>query len=904
MAQIAERINPNFEKIGSIKVLSSSGPTSSERVGLVFGGYAYSADIQANEGNGYSITIKVISKNGKYSISSKDLSAIKTGSKNIVIGNFTFFDFYLIEYSVDKEVDSSILTLTYKDKSIFLDKVFIGLFNNDFGRTFDATGNLSIPENTFSEPTFAQFNYKCDDGPNGIKIASLGRFLNRVYTKFAQQTIFKTYFVTQNKTSLPSYLQSDAFYSRFDYKIDGVNGGFIILGREEINEEVCVLPEVTYCFKDLLASLAYSKIPGIEKFNLGDNEAHSLLRRNYFGSLRSVLDSWGRDFGLKFYFQPKIEYSYKDYTDDANNPVKSIEDENLKIINLTSSSISLKKLNQVLNDNTSLNKVIESLAEKASLEGTKKSNLITTIKRNARTFSSNSSYSFSGSSYALGLENIPSLYFQNPGSTDFIISGTLSNYDEDLRDIYNIQKENYGALGIFNFHNIGNDRSITRSLDFLKLFGPGLGENPSETLNDFNIILAVYDEGLHRRIKDWEKAVMSEFYNQYFMINLPKTTGSCNQYNNFSTSYETTPSSEIYSSNELPFSDLLFAQTPLNKNYSNAKYPPIFKAENPFDAKNQQEYEILANSIPEFSSKKTLTIINLKENTKAQISFMSCLNNDAYIKLTNLLQQGSVSIIVSRKLNSVGINNIYLDTSGQNSSVTTLSDLTNKRDVATKCPTLICDESLANTVCGNANNANEVNSIDTGFINRASRRVVIQLFDNTNRYLVLPTSSAYKYAVVKNSDFSTTFSGGAFIFGVPPYYENENVLSCEVAKNDVPESLTQAVSEQGIQSQIVTFDPKTGKNERVVSAQQYHNIVASQVNGSVLEPFESKRISLTSTHVPSQLIEFIFKSPLLNSMQFSLNESGFNTVLDFSSRPKQFKPQDSVFLTQKFLRTL
>jgi hypothetical protein len=63
-------------------------------------------------------------------------------------------------------------------------------------------------------------------------------------------------------------------------------------------------------------------------------------------------------------------------------------------------------------------------------------------------------------------------------------------------------------------------------------------------------------------------------------------------------------------------------------------------------------------------------------------------------------------------------------------------------------------------------------------------------------------------------------------------------------------------------------------------------------------------VSLTSTYIPSQLVAYIFDSPILNSINFSFNESGFNTTLDFSSRPKYPKQKDSLFLTERFLRKL
>ena len=76
------------------------------------------------------------------------------------------------------------------------------------------------------------------------------------------------------------------------------------------------------------------------------------------------------------------------------------------------------------------------------------------------------------------------------------------------------------------------------------------------------------------------------------------------------------------------------------------------------------------------------------------------------------------------------------------------------------------------------------------------------------------------------------------------------------------------------------------------------------MKNSVPDAFEQKKVSLTSTYIPVQLVRYIFSSPILNSINFSFNESGFNTTLDFSSRPKQPKQKDSLFLTERFLRKL
>ena len=226
MATVATSTNTNIETIKSIKVVSSANPTD-ETSSLLFGGYGYSSDVQANNGDGYSIAIKVIIKDGKYNISSKDLNVTTKGSKNITVGNFIFYDFYLVSYSIDKEVENSILTLTYKDKSIFMEKVFIGLFGYHYGNSFDLNGKFRQNPGIYNEPTSVSFQYKCTDSK--YVDATLQRNLNRVRTLGATYSIFKKnvskFPSLSNSSQLPEYLKSDAFFCRYAYPTLGVNGG-------------------------------------------------------------------------------------------------------------------------------------------------------------------------------------------------------------------------------------------------------------------------------------------------------------------------------------------------------------------------------------------------------------------------------------------------------------------------------------------------------------------------------------------------------------------------------------------------------------------------------------------------------------------------------------------------------
>ena len=173
--------------------------------------------------------------------------------------------------------------------------------------------------------------------------------------------------------------------------------------------------------------------------------------------------------------------------------------------------------------------------------------------------------------------------------------------------------------------------------------------------------------------------------------------------------------------------------------------------------------------------------------------------------------------------------------------------------------------------------------------------------------MILPVLSDYRYSESINNENTVTFAGESYVLGNPPVYDEDptvnNVMSYEVIDNAVPEILSQSVTPDGFQDQVITFGAD-GKNSSVLSAKDYHDKVSQNLNNSVPEAFEQKKLTLTSTYVPDLLSPYLFKSSILNSISFSFNESGFNTTLDFSSRPKQPKQKDSLFLTERFLRKL
>jgi len=917
MATVVDKINPNFEKIGKIQVLSSSKATSEELEGKIFGGYGYSANVQVNNGDGYSITIRVISRDGRYTIDSSKLNATKIGSKNIVIGNFTFYDFYLINYTIEKEVDSSILSLTYKDKSIFMDKVYIGLLGFDYSFSFKKTitkdgkiiSSINKPTNIVTRLESASFLYKCENSIDPIS-AFIRRELSSVITP--GYDVYKNLGEEFERNKTYDFLNSKAFYSKYNYNKNGVNGGSIVLGAEQMKEDFCSLPDVNYCFKDLLSALHYSEIPGLLNFNLGQNTIYKSLRRKYFGTLRSVLNNWGADFGFKFYFQPKIKFYKKDYSNLNNKPTENYITEGLKYIDLKSGDVTLDNLNTLFNPNLSsynvnLQKVIRSISESASLEGTNKSTVLTPIRRDARAFKTNYDlvYPKEGSLVDFSKAQIPPKFGSFSINADFLIRSTFLLYNESLRDVYAWQTGSYSILGISNLSYVGGEIKSFNS--FLEVFIPAIGGQVQDVLNVpqlrdtllnyYNFYVGVYDEDQYKKNIDLEKELINNYYNKFVEVSLPSDSSNCRVNSNSTFKYSTEPS----------YSDEFY----VNGN-------PLIKVDNPFDSRNESQMTSLLSVINPNGSiiSKGVQIVDFKNQPTAWSNFLICLTPQGQKYYKNLLSQyGKLSLILVPKYAYLNISNISLVNDFNNSSLTVEKNKSlakyNTEKTKGDCNKTICEQSLADALCFSNQNTASSNSIVQGFKTNSCLAIKIETTGG-NFYLRLPCNSSYQYSLIEKFNGTATYSSASFVQGDLPDSNSpdsnlyDNVLSVNVVKNDVPESLVQAESSNGIQDQILIYDTDaaSGKKATITNVIDYHDIVKKQLGSSVLKPHQQKTIALTSTYVPIELVDYIFNNPILNSMNFTISESGFEMAFDFQSRPKELKPKDVIFVTEQFLKIL
>lgn len=210
-------------------------------------GYIYSAEInQGYAENSNSLTIDIVyEQNQPIVLPQKNL----TTSYRIEFGSLVFPVNYFIKHTKNVAVNEEIITCTFIDNSIILDRYFVGLSNRHY--------RISESNQTFN------VSVTCANCDNSISVqnGNISRSL---------------------VSSSPNLLINN----------------LIVVGEEEFIDQACDVPDVKYSFSDLLAAMA--KIPNFSFRNFADiNPAY---KNSYTGTLREVLSSWCSDFGFTFYW--------------------------------------------------------------------------------------------------------------------------------------------------------------------------------------------------------------------------------------------------------------------------------------------------------------------------------------------------------------------------------------------------------------------------------------------------------------------------------------------------------------------------------------------------------------------------------------------------------------------------
>lgn len=284
---------------------SGTWPTS-----FAFGGWIYNASCEIGYSNQpseikLSIVLEVTDRTQQYAffdIKDSDLKcdAGEGNAENwfdIEFNGVSFTNFLLYEYEISIENNVKILTVTFKDYSIILDKIYVGLIKRQ-GNAFPHTSNATLefpvvcPDCVLAGDSLKQLSFATRDLAYGSYVGINGKTYDNFANINAQGNIFRQWEALFSRKALsPSF---------------DLNGGYLVIGTEEATEERCGdLAPASYNFNQLLASLRVRGMKFEGAFPHTSQDADFVYHQNYIGSLREVLQQWCSDLGYDFYCKGK-----------------------------------------------------------------------------------------------------------------------------------------------------------------------------------------------------------------------------------------------------------------------------------------------------------------------------------------------------------------------------------------------------------------------------------------------------------------------------------------------------------------------------------------------------------------------------------------------------------------------
>jgi len=337
----------NIQTLSGAKVTAKGSPIANRFVNQTwgyseaFGGWIYGVEANINFSQSPSeLKLKLVNSNvgvpnpvnnatiqnyqsATYDIEKTDLNIYSPDNSqssdptfDIQIGSSIFKDYILYDFQLDANPDQKFLNLTFKDYSIILDKIYVGIHKRQ-AYEYDHKATLS-----------GEFEMNCPDcnftGGNFVFKSGLSRDVSFGYYAYAngKKKDFLSSIVTPNQKNLSYYLNRLCSLpaTNGDEEVDfNLNGGYLFLGAEEFPEENCGdLPEVKHSFPELLACLRNNglKVGGAFTGFTGNDIKSRYFRQNYNGPLRDVLSQWCSDYALDFYMSGKSLIGV-----DLKNPV-------------------------------------------------------------------------------------------------------------------------------------------------------------------------------------------------------------------------------------------------------------------------------------------------------------------------------------------------------------------------------------------------------------------------------------------------------------------------------------------------------------------------------------------------------------------------------------------------------
>jgi len=279
------------------KVSIPSISISNSKPGMAYGGVIYSASAAVGyDAEPTKLTLNVV-LDTELSGGKRDFIINKnhldlTSPVDIDLGSDKMFqNMFLNSYSIDIAAGSKTLSLTYVDGSVVLDRIFVGLIHEHF----------QIYE-SHKVPNVIEFEALC---PKTEMVNVNGKVVPICSSEGSKQLKRKT---TRNLAS-PSGIPGRPYKVFKEDKRKGARslwaGGYMALGKEEFNEVACEIKDVSYGFEDFLDALSDKKKGfgiTIDKSRYIMTKDTNLLLRSYTGTAKDVLQNWGNDLSISYYW--------------------------------------------------------------------------------------------------------------------------------------------------------------------------------------------------------------------------------------------------------------------------------------------------------------------------------------------------------------------------------------------------------------------------------------------------------------------------------------------------------------------------------------------------------------------------------------------------------------------------
>ena len=527
-----------------------------EKPGFAFGGVIYNA----NSTIGYNGNPTVVSVNvaldSQYSKTDGGDREFKISNNNLNLaspidikfaGQALFRNMFLKGYSDNISVDNKVLSLDYTDGSVLLDRIFVGLIHEHY--QID-TSKHSVP-NMIEMEVFCPVIETHNINRSGAKGVTFSSCSADGYQAVKRQTF-----------RMLANASGDALRPYKTIRQDSNNvwaGGWIVLGQEEFTETKCALSDVSYSFEDLVKAVQNFGI-SIDLSRFPDRKNNRHFTRNYSGTLKDVLQNWGNDLGISFF-----------WNFGEIRPT-------LTVVDLTDRSIQAKF-------ETALSG-IDGLDQGHGADMISGSNIVINSKNHSKTLDGTYAQAFS-SIFQRGAganeqnsERVSQVYFvcqtlasiSNGGSilgrslNDFLISMMLGKFAPELRDIYNIRRAIHvynkaagsainkfdAASGYFNALGFtqalgitfggdistGLQRAIVSKAGIHQMIKTGLdaqtksqnGKVVGPNGADYEMFFGVQDQTVRDYVKGVETAIADQFYGKHYTLSAPASEYfKCNQ---------------------------------------------------------------------------------------------------------------------------------------------------------------------------------------------------------------------------------------------------------------------------------------------------------------------------------------------------------------------------------------